>query len=298
MVMLSDKLRSCLMCPVCEGTELELVVDEVEDDVLVDASLGCSDCGRWYMVRDDIPRMMPPEVASNLAASNEAWEDWGAAMHRFLRWRESAWADPEAAAERRRSAREMHESFIEFCELPDGEIDLLDVGSGTGHLADLLPESICYVGIDPLPAGASPGGGLPSEIPRPQRPISLVQGVGESLPFAPACFDAGLIVGTLDHARDPEQMLAEAARALRPGALMCVLQGLSSGRGGDSGGLLRSIMRALRGEQGPGALQTHLHTFASAEDVAGLVGGQFEVTATAGKDRRAFVRAIRPGDEA
>ena len=242
--MLSEKLLDALICPVCGGRPLELLTDEVNDDLIVEGELICPDCKRRYPVRDDMPVMMPPDLASNLAAANDRWESWGDAMGRFLRWRDEAWGDPEAAQDRREAAREMHEAFVAFCDLPDAP-EVLDVGSGTGHAADLLPDGACYVGIDPLPAGAVPGGDAPSQMPRPERPVSLAQGVGEALPFADESFDAVLLMGTLDHARDPNEVLAHAARVLRPGGVLGVLQGIVSAPPGGVGGLLRSFVRAF-----------------------------------------------------
>jgi len=217
-------------------------------------------------------------------------------MGRFLRWRKEAWCDPAVAAERRAAAREMHEAFIAFCDLPEAP-DVLDIGSGTGHAADLLPDGTCYVGIDPLPAGAAPGGDAPSQMPRPERSVSLVQGVGEDLPFADASFDVVLLMGTLDHARDPEEMLAHAARVLRPAGVLGALQGIASAPSGGFGGLVRSVVKSLSSEQGPSATDTHLHSFTSADQVADLIAAHLDVQATTERENRVFIRATKaPAD--
>ncbi|MFO8080686.1 MAG: methyltransferase domain-containing protein [Armatimonadota bacterium] len=294
--MLSEKLLKCLICPVCGGAPLGLTVVEADGERIIEARLNCSDCKRWYPVRDDIPAMMPPDLGSNLSAADDRWEGWGAAMHRFLRWRESAWADPEAAAKRRESARAMHERFIDFCDLQDEPLDLLDIGCGTGHVADLLPETVSYVGIDPLAGGRSPSGEMPAEIPRPQRQVSVVQGVGELLPMADDSFDAALLMGVLDHARSTSEVLDEAARVLRPGGVLGVLVAFT--RTDESGGLadvLRSLMRSLTAQQGPHAQDTHLHTFFSVDEVAELVAHRFEVRDVMEYSNRAFVRASAEG---
>jgi len=293
--MLSDKLLDCLICPACGGGPLHLAVEESDGDVIISANLGCPDCKRWYPVRDDIPRMMPPDLGSNLSVSDGRWKGWSEAMRRFLRWRDEAWGDPEEAAERRESARAMHESFIAFCALPAERFDLLDIGSGTGHVAGLLPDSAEYVGIDPLPAGFSPAGDIPPAIPRPQRRVSFVQGVGELLPFADDSFDAALMMGSLDHSLNPEEVLAEAARVLRPDGTLGVLQGISAGVQPCSKGLLRSIISSLTGGESPGAGETHLHTFASVAEVAALVSEHFELSQSIEQHDRAFVRAVPRG---
>ncbi|MFW5866747.1 MAG: methyltransferase domain-containing protein [Armatimonadota bacterium] len=294
--MLSDRLLECLICPVCHGRPLVLVVDESDGDLIVQADLACPGCKRRYAVREEIPVMMPPELGSNLSASNERWDAWGTAMHRFLRWRDAAWADPDQAATRRERAREMHERFLEFCDLQAGPADALDVGCGTGHVVDLLPEEVRYIGIDPLPGGHSPGGAIPAEMPKPVRTVSLVQGVGEHLPFSDDSFDLVLMMGTLDHTRSAEEALDEAARVLHPEGMLCVLLGLgSSGEEGGIGYALRSLVQSLRGQQGPGARETHMRTFSSMDEVCSLLSSHFRIHDAMEHSNRAFVRAGLPG---
>jgi ubiquinone/menaquinone biosynthesis C-methylase UbiE/uncharacterized protein YbaR (Trm112 family) len=296
--MLSEKLMARLICPVCEGAPLDLVIEDADDDVILDANLGCPGCKRHYPVRNDIPVMMPPDLGSNLAASNERWQQWSAAMHRFLRWRDAAWTDPQAAAQRRSSAREMHEHFVEFCDLPSEPTDLLDVGCGTGQIADLLPESAWYVGLDPLPGGRSPAGEMPGDIPTPTRKVEFIQAVGEAVPVADDSFDAVLLMGTLDHARSPDEVVGETARVLRPGGTLGVLLGLAgSDDEGGIGGAFRSLVRSLTGQQNPRARDTHLHTFSSVEEVGEVLSERFELRETTEHANRAFVRATATGGD-
>lgn len=295
--MLSDRLLERLMCPVCGGSPLDLAVEEMDGDTIRDANLGCPGCKRWYPVRNDISRIMPPDLASNLSASDERWEGWAATMLRFLQWRESAWGEAEAAAQRREAARAMHERFIDFCALPAAPLTLLDVGGGTGHVADLLPESVEYMSVDPLPGGVSPTGNLPPEMPRPARAVSFVQGVGEMLPFVDGCFDAVLVMGTLDHCRDAEEMLAQSVRVLRPGGTLGVLQGITSQpETGGIGAALRSLARSLTGQDDPGAVQTHMRRFSSVQEVASLVSAHLNVCELTEDSGRAFLRATAGGE--
>jgi SAM-dependent methyltransferase len=48
-------------------------------------------------------------------------------------------------------------------------------------------------------------------------PTTDVLGIGESLPFADATFDAALSLAVLEHVRDPFRCVAELARVVRPG---------------------------------------------------------------------------------
>ena len=50
-----------------------------------------------------------------------------------------------------------------------------------------------------------------------ERGISCVQGVAEALPFKDAVFDYGLLVTTICFVDDPQGMLNEAHRVLKPG---------------------------------------------------------------------------------
>jgi ubiquinone/menaquinone biosynthesis C-methylase UbiE/uncharacterized protein YbaR (Trm112 family) len=290
---IAEPLMSILLCPACGGRPLRLDTDEVSDDQIISGSLGCPDCKRWHRVTDDIPTLMPPELAASLRAVGSRWEQWREALEQFVVWRERVWRDPGAAVGRAGQAAAMHERFIAFCELPAGPYDCLDIGCGSGHLADLLAEECSYVGIDPLPGGRIPGRELPERMPRPSRPVAHIQGVGEVLPFVDDCFDVALIAGALDHCRDPEQVLEEASRALRPGGKLCVLQGIARRRGG-IGGALRQLGSKLRGGADADASGTHLHRF-SAEELRSLLAAKFEPEAESmDESSRLFIRASKP----
>jgi len=293
--MISGELLKVLRCSACGGTPLALDVEEQESDVVTKGSLMCPDCKRWYPVHNDIPSLMPPQLASNLRAADQHWAQWRVTMTDFLAWRDRVWTDPEQAHARREQAAQMHRRFVDFCALPAGEFRCLDVGSGTGHLADLLPPDCHYVGIDPLAGGSAPGLAAPPEqMPQPQRPVALVQAVAEDLPFLDESFDAALIVGSLDHCNDPRTALAETRRVLRAGGVLGVLLGLHEDRpGGGLGGALRSIRAALSGAKALDARSTHMFSF-TLEQLRALVAEQFGVdAATVDESGRGFVRAIR-----
>jgi len=89
---------------------------------------------------------------------------------------------------------------------------ILEVGSG--------PDGVCFffgdgmkVGLDPLAdVYRGPYAGLQSP-----SDVYLVRGEGERLPFPGDAFDLVLCENVLDHARDPECVLMEIRRVLRPG---------------------------------------------------------------------------------
>lgn len=110
--------------------------------------------------------------------------------------------------------------WLERTEGPSSEGPWLDVGCGT---ADLLAagtrRGIAMVGVDIA---------LRWLVVAARRP-ALAGGVGrlicangEHLPFAPASFARVLSLGTLEHCRDAEQLVAESKRVLRPGGLIRV----------------------------------------------------------------------------
>ncbi|MGE3692137.1 MAG: ArsR/SmtB family transcription factor [Novosphingobium sp.] len=100
--------------------------------------------------------------------------------------------------------------------------DLLDVGTGTGRMAELLaPRASRVTGFDKNPEmlriARARLQGLPAES------HELVQGDFSSLPFAESSFDTVLFHQVLHYAQDPGAALAEAARVSRPGARIAVV---------------------------------------------------------------------------
>lgn len=80
----------------------------------------------------------------------------------------------------------------------------LEVGVGSGRFAGPLGVQVGLDPSEPMLAYAR------------QRGIRAVRGVAEALPFADAAFDYVLIVTTICFVDDPQAMLDEARRVLRP----------------------------------------------------------------------------------
>ncbi len=55
------KLLDILACPICKHYPLELYVFEEKDEIN-EGLMTCTNCGRWYPIIDDIPRMLPDEL--------------------------------------------------------------------------------------------------------------------------------------------------------------------------------------------------------------------------------------------
>lgn len=99
---------------------------------------------------------------------------------------------------------------------------LLDVGTGTGRIAELLaPRADSVTGLDNSPEmlrlARARLQGLPAER------LELVQGDFATLPFAPASFDTVVFHQVLHYAQAPELVLAEAARVTRAGGTIAVV---------------------------------------------------------------------------
>jgi ArsR family transcriptional regulator len=106
--------------------------------------------------------------------------------------------------------------------LDDGALGvLLDVGTGTGRIAELLaPRAVRVTGLDKSPEMLRIARARLQKFPAEQ--VSLVQGDFAALPFADASFDTVLFHQVLHYAQEPEGVLAEAARVTRPGGRIAV----------------------------------------------------------------------------
>jgi ArsR family transcriptional regulator len=105
-------------------------------------------------------------------------------------------------------------------EEPLGEA--LDIGTGTGRIAELLePAATRVTALDKSPEmlrlARARLQGLPSGR------VELVQGDFAALPFAPGSFDTVVFHQVLHYASEPEYVLAEAARVCRTGGRIAIV---------------------------------------------------------------------------
>lgn len=99
---------------------------------------------------------------------------------------------------------------------------LLDVGTGTGRMAELFaPRARQVTAFDMSPEMLRIARARLQHLPAEQ--VSLVQGDFAALPFAAASFDTVLFHQVLHYAQEPEKVLSEAARVARPGARIAVV---------------------------------------------------------------------------
>ena len=99
---------------------------------------------------------------------------------------------------------------------------LLDIGTGTGRMAELLAPGAEHVtGLDMSPEMLRIARARLQHLPADK--FDLVQGDFASLPFAGGSFDTVLFHQVLHYAQAPELALAEAARVARPGGRIAVV---------------------------------------------------------------------------
>ena len=57
---MKKKLMDILACPVCKG-QLKLQIDEEKSGEIITGSLFCAKCNVTYPIKENIPRLLPPE---------------------------------------------------------------------------------------------------------------------------------------------------------------------------------------------------------------------------------------------
>ena len=92
--------------------------------------------------------------------------------------------------------------------------DVLEIGGGTGANLPYYPEDTSLTFIEPDPHMIHR---LRRHISRQQRKAAIVQQVGERLPFSDASFDTVVTTLVLCMVRDPDAVVREVRRVLRPG---------------------------------------------------------------------------------
>ncbi|MGX7953287.1 ArsR/SmtB family transcription factor [Tsuneonella sp. HG249] len=99
---------------------------------------------------------------------------------------------------------------------------VLDVGTGTGRIAELLePAAERVIGLDKSPEMLRFARARLQHLPAGK--VELVQGDFTALPFELANFDTVVFHQVLHYAHQPEYAVAEAARVCRPGGRIAIV---------------------------------------------------------------------------
>lgn len=190
-----------LACPVCHSAL-----------TAGDGTLACTGCDRWYRIDGRVPILLSVESAATIDEFRAAAENvqlrqsltrspWLLRLAEVIRAPHPFWYMRRTASHRQRI------EFSRLAELGGQRPDalFLDIGSGIlgGANASGLSEYVRSHTV-PLEIAATAGIG--------------VVGDAHQLPFRDGSVDGLLIQGVLEHVLDPEQIVREAFRVLRPGA--------------------------------------------------------------------------------
>jgi ubiquinone/menaquinone biosynthesis C-methylase UbiE len=119
--------------------------------------------------------------------------------------------------------KEMVQSYLSHLVLAPAA-RVLEIGCGTGPITRVLAQLTGVaevVGIDPSPVFIARAG----ELAGPASNVTFEIGDGRALRFGDATFDAVVLHTTLCHVPQPELVIGEAARVLRPGAALAICDG-------------------------------------------------------------------------
>jgi len=151
--------------------------------------LECSSCGASFNVANGVPNLLPGRDR------DDRWREWDEKQALGLAEYEQAEGEGEGFAD----------VAAEFASFAGMRGTILDIGCGIGNAPPYVDRSgdAHYVGLDPLNG-------------RAVHDFEFVQGVGEQLPLRDAVCDFVVSATSLDHVVEPERVLSEAKRVLKP----------------------------------------------------------------------------------
>ncbi|MGE3164126.1 MAG: class I SAM-dependent methyltransferase [Planctomycetota bacterium] len=137
---------------------------------------------------------------------------------------------PEEQLRLRKQAR-----FGEFIVYQDVDLSgvqrLLEVGCGVGAQSEILLRrfpDIQLTGVDREPQQLAAANQLLGSLPFASGRVQLLRMDASQLEFEPGSFDGAFLCWILEHVNDPETVLAEVRRVLRPGARIYVTEVMNS----------------------------------------------------------------------
>jgi SAM-dependent methyltransferase len=196
--------------------------------------------GSWVFLRSAIGEGRAPPLggatARLLALAEEGDASFAARCAEDRRHLAAIRAAREGAAEHYFARHAAEWDQLRSLHSPDGPVEtallvalgkaglgaLLDIGTGTGRIAELLsPHATRVAGLDKSPEMLRLARSRLQHLPA--QSLELVQGDFAALPFADASFDTVVFHQVLHYAQEPAPALSEAARVCRAGATIAVV---------------------------------------------------------------------------
>jgi SAM-dependent methyltransferase len=208
----SNSVLDLLACPKCHSRF------RFEGEALI-----CSSCGTKFESRSGIPCFLPPQQAERFASAQAAEE----------KYHEETWSHIDFTGLRGVTSvddyRDWLESFYRIGLSPFGlatsyfrDKAVVEIGSGPFGFLSCLP---CGRGLAIDPLMVSFTGYMRKHW---DERILRIAAMGEELPIPSGTFDVALAINTLDHTLEPDKILKEAFRVLKPGGLFLIENNVKS----------------------------------------------------------------------
>jgi SAM-dependent methyltransferase/uncharacterized protein YbaR (Trm112 family) len=189
-------------------------------------SLHCGNCDKRYDIHSGIPSFVPAQLAERFAVAQQAEE----------RHHEESWKNLGRSnlpwVENIDDYRDWLESFyrvgLQAFGMPTSyfrEQTVLEIGSGPFGMLACTPHTR-GIAIDPLMTSFAHY----MQMHWKEQP-GRIAALGEALPIQSGMFDTAVAINTLDHTLEPQKILKEVHRALKPGGLFIVMNNVKSAPG-------------------------------------------------------------------
>jgi 2-polyprenyl-3-methyl-5-hydroxy-6-metoxy-1,4-benzoquinol methylase len=187
-----------------------------------------------YLRPDGTPWLLRRDRAGDHALGDaELMRKWQEKQRQFIRWTRDAVMF---------NATEVAQNYALYNEWFRADLArrlkgrVLDVGGGWGLFREWWTADAdgCFVVHDP---GVERFTTPPPETLRRQfavaleRPAWFVEGFGEDLPYQDGSYDTVAVISALDHCAQPTRVVTEAARVLKPGGRLFLVQGIEAEAG-------------------------------------------------------------------